>query len=261
MRDNDLRPGSSGSPASPRATTSSATARQHACGRALPEDRGQGRPRGRAGRARRGYSRRTRDTAAPVEARDAALQRAVDSPFELADVPLRATTHVFGEAIRAGRVLLTAEADIRGLAFADEGGSPRTRSSHAGGARTARAPSSFRFDQQFEMSFRPETRARYEQTWFPIAREAAARPGRLPGAVIVRDQNAGAWGASPTTSRCRGAGLRLSTPILSDRLREDGPEARVPEPIARRTFAPAGVLHCRFEVYGAARTRTRASPT
>ena len=52
-------------------------------------------------------------------------------------------------------------------------------------------------------------------------------------------------------------GLRISTPVLSDRLREAGTG---PELIARRTFAPAGVLHCRFEVYGAAKDPATGHP-
>ena len=51
-------------------------------------------------------------------------------------------------------------------------------------------------------------------------------------------------------------GLRISTPVLSDRLRE----GTGPELIARRTFAPAGVLHCRFEVYGAAKDPATGHP-
>ena len=111
----------------------------------------------------------------------------------------------------------------------------------------------FRFDQQFEMSFRPETRSRYEASWFPIARKLELVPGSYQAKIIVRDHNAGRLGSlSHDFDVAAPEGLRLSTPILSDRLREDGPEARVPEPIARRSFAPSGVLHCRFEVYGAA---------
>jgi hypothetical protein len=110
-----------------------------------------------------------------------------------------------------------------------------------------------RFDQQFEMSFRPETRARYEASWFPITRKLELVPGSYQAKLIVRDHNDGRLGSlTHDFDVAAPDGLRLSTPILSDRLREDGPDARVPEPIARRSFAPAGVLHCRFEVYGAA---------
>ena len=34
----------------------------------------------------------------------------------------------------------------------------------------------------------------------------------------------------------------------------------MPEPTARRAFAPAGLLHCRFEVYGAEKDRQTGQP-
>jgi len=78
----------------------------------------------------------------------------------------------------------------------------------------------------------------------------------------VRDRNSGRVGSlthdfevpAPT-------GLRISSLTLSDRLRDEGAAAsRVPEPVARRSFAPVGLLHCRFEVYGAARDRASGQP-
>ncbi len=49
--------------------------------------------------------------------------------------------------------------------------------------------------------------------------------------------------------------------MVSDRLREpSAAEGRTPVLTARRTFAPAGVLHCRFEVYGAARDAATGQP-
>jgi hypothetical protein len=44
-------------------------------------------------------------------------------------------------------------------------------------------------------------------------------------------------------------GLRISRPILGDRLRQGA--AGSPEPVVRRTFTPSGTLHGRFEVCGA----------
>jgi hypothetical protein len=46
------------------------------------------------------------------------------------------------------------------------------------------------------------------------------------------------------------AGLRVSSVALAAGPREEA-ASRAPEPTARRQFAPAGILHCRFEVYGA----------
>jgi hypothetical protein len=57
------------------------------------------------------------------------------------------------------------------------------------------------------------------------------------------------------------SGLRVSGLALSDRLREAGPgKGSAPEPTARRVFPPSGVLHCRFEVYGAAKDPQTGRP-
>jgi hypothetical protein len=102
------------------------------------------------------------------------------------------------------------------------------------------------------MSFRPETRARYERTWFPVTREMPLSPGPYQAKIVARDRNSGRVGTVTHDFDVPApAGLRISTPILSDHLREEAAGGRVPEPTARRTFPPAGLLHCRFEVYGA----------
>ena len=92
------------------------------------EDRGEGRPRGRHGARPARVLRPGGDDEAQgaAEARDAAIQRALDAPFDLPDVPLRAIAHVLGAA-EPGKasVLLTVEADIRGLAFTEKGGTSR----------------------------------------------------------------------------------------------------------------------------------------
>lgn len=217
-------------------------------------------------RARRGYYAPAPGRAgepAPREGRDDALQRALDSPFELPDVPLRSTTHVFGEAA-PGRtmVLVTAEADIRGLAFEERSGAAKDALELLLLVVQRETGEFHRFDQQLEMSLRPETRARLERTWLPITRELKLPAGAYQARIVARDRNSGRIGSlahdfdvPPPT------GLRVSTPILSDRLREDGPAAsRTPDPIARRSFAPSGLLHCRFEVYGFARDPRTGRP-
>jgi VWFA-related protein len=214
--------------------------------------------------ARRGYfAPDARATAGSTEGRDEAMQRALDAPFDLGGVGLRALAQVFGEAAPGqARVLLTVEADIRALAFADDGGVARDALdtllvvAHRGSGDFTR------FDQQFEISFRPQTRAAYERTWFPMTRELKLPPGPYQAKVVVRDRNSGRVGTighefevpAPT-------GFRLSSLVLSDRLHEGGgPDDRTPELIARRQFPSSGLLHCRFEVYGAARDPQTGQP-
>ena len=214
--------------------------------------------------ARRGYfAPDARGSAGSTEGRDEAMQRALDAPFDLGGVGLRALAQVFGEAAPGqARVLLTVEADIRALAFAEDGGTARDALdtllvvAHRGSGEFTR------FDQQFEMSFRPQTRAAYERTWFPMTRELKLPPGPYQAKVVVRDRNSGRVGTIGHEFEVpAAAGLRLSSLVLSDRLHEGGgPDDRTPELIARRRFEPSGLLHCRFEVYGAGRDPATGQP-
>ncbi len=117
-------------------------------------------------RARRGYYAPGKDERKEAaETRDAAIQRALDAPFDLADVPLRAIAYVLGEAAPGQTaVRMTAEADVRGLAFAESEGTARDTLQTLLLVAREDTGEFTRFDQQFEMSLRPETRARYERT-------------------------------------------------------------------------------------------------
>lgn len=223
-----------------------------------------GRP-GLTVRARRGYYAPGGPPPAgrnPAPDRDGAIQSALDSPFDLQGVPLRATAYVLGAAEGGKlRVLVTAEADIRGLAFEARSGASSDTLETMLVVAERQTGEFHRFDQQFAMAFKPETRARYEKTWFPMTRELALAPGAYQARIVARDKNDGRVGSLTHAFEVDASDrLRISTPILSDRLREEtGAGARLPEPIARRTFAPSGLLHCQFEIFGAARdTRTGA---
>jgi VWFA-related protein len=215
-------------------------------------------------RARRGYyAPGLEDKRAQPEGRDAAFQRALDAPFDLGELPLRTLAQHFGAAGDGKtEVLLTTEADIRGLDFEEKGGaSSDTLETLLLVARRDDGEYT-RFDQQFEMAFQPETRARYERTWFPITRELKLAPGPYQAKVVARDHNSGRMGSVTHDFEVPApAGLRVSSLVLSDRLLDQGGGgSRTPEVIARRTFAPSGILHCRFEIYGAARDPKTGRP-
>jgi hypothetical protein len=206
-------------------------------------------------RARRGYYAPGGDgkRARPVEPRDAAIQRALDAPFDLGEVPLRALADV-GPSREPGKatVRLLVEADVRGLAFEQKGDAAKDTLELLLLVAQRDSGEFTRFDQQLEMSLRPETRARYERDGFPIAREMALAPGPYQARVVARDRNSGRLGSLLHEFEVPPLdGLRVSSLALSDRAAAAAPGAPpVPEPTARRQFAPSGTLHCRFEVYG-----------
>jgi VWFA-related protein len=215
-------------------------------------------------RARRGYYAPGRsEKAAKAEARDAGIQRALDAPFDLSDVPVRALAQVLGEP-EPGKaaVMLTAEVDIRGLAFTERDQTSRDTLETLLLVARRDTGEFTRFDQQFEMAFKPETRTRIESTWFPVTRELTLSPGPYQAKIVARDRNSGRVGSVSHDFEVPAlAGLRVSSLALSDRLHEAGAAGgRAPEPTARRAFPPAGVLHCRFEVYGAAKDPKTGQP-
>ena len=201
-----------------------------------------------------------RPAAAKPEARDAAIQRALDSPFDLprcrcARSPTSSAKPQPGKA----RCCVTVEADIRGLAFEEQGGTAKDTLelccswSHARPASSTASTSSSRCAPAGDAG---PLRAQL----VPDRARAAARARPLPG----EDRGARPQQRAPRQPdpRLRGAGARRPAPLEPDSQRplaRGAPDGRVPEPIARRTFAPAGVLHCRFEVYGAA-TRPSGQP-
>ena len=213
-------------------------------------------------RARRGYFAPARDDkVGKMEGRDAALQRALDAPFDLPDVPLRAIAQVFGEATPGqASVLLTVEVDIRGLAFTEKDGTSRDTLELLLLVAHRDTGTFTRFDQQFEMAFQRETRARFEETWFPITRELELSPGAYQAKIVARDRNRGRVGSLTHDFEVPApGGLRVSSLVLSDRLREEA-KGGGPELVARRRFAPAGTLHCRFDVYGGSKDPATGQP-
>ena len=224
---------------------------------------------GVAVRARRGYfAPGGATTTKPAEGRDAAMQRALDAPFDLTEVPLRAIADV-GPSREAGKatVRLLVEADVRGFAFAEKGGLARDTLELLMLVAREDTGEFTRFDQQLEMSLKPETRARYLRDGCPIAREMPLAPGRYQARIVVRDRNGGRTGSLlhefdvPPLD-----GLRVSTVELTDRAAEAAPgdgkasAPPAPEPTARRGFVAKGTLHVRFEVYGAAMDAASGKP-
>lgn len=212
-------------------------------------------------RARRGYHAPGGSGERKAEeGRDAALQRALDAPFDLSGVPLRAIADVLGPAEgEKATVRITVEADVRRFAFGEKGGAVRDTLELLLLVAREDTGEFTRFDQQFEMNLRPETRARYERDWFPVHREVPLAPGRHQARIVVRDRNGGAVGSLLHAFEVPDlSGLRVSTIALAVGPPEPGAP---PEPTARRSLPPSGVLHCRFEVYGAASDAATGQPT
>ena len=192
------------------------------------------------------------------------LQQALDSPFEFQAIPVRLTHHVFGESDEKGkaRALLSADIDVRGLAFAEEGGRSVDTLEFLL-VVTHRASGVFqRQDQKLELKLPPEVRLSLGRSWLPVSREFDLAPGGYQAKLAVRDTRGGTIGSVSHDFEVPALeGWRTSTPVLSDALepRKEGEPLRAVIP-SRRTFAPGATLYFQFEVYGASRDPASGVP-
>jgi len=207
-------------------------------------------------RARRGYFAPLEgEVTARRDEREPAIGHALDSPFDIADVPLRASTFVFDEVgLNQLSVQLALEVDVAGLAFKEEAGRATDSLAFLVEAQHRETGEYYRYDQKIEMSLLPETRRKLEESWYPLSREFTLPPGGYQAKVVVRDLNSGRLGSLVLEFDVPHANeLRVSTPVLSDVLQK-APDGS-PRPLLRvkRSFAPGDTLYCQYSVYGAAR--------
>jgi hypothetical protein len=195
-------------------------------------------------RARRGY----RLDAAPAGANR--VVRTLDSAHDATGIPLRAMPYVFEPRPKdLTRVLVAAEFDAS-LLGVSKGRAGRLELSMLATHRdTGRE---LRVDEMLTLKVADGE----APAWRALAHEFELPAGVAQARVVVRDPASGATGS--VTQRFEvppGGTLRLSTPILTDRIEPASGARSRPRPAlaAHRVFAPAGRLYCQFEVFGAAR--------
>jgi VWFA-related protein len=219
-------------------------------------------------RTRKGYTLRSsiggtedrRAEAAPAGKAKAVLSAALDSALDADGIPLRARAFVFEpRPKKRTRVLVAAEFDARHLAF-EGSGAGRTARLAFGVAITHRDTGVMQ-----ESHEQVEVRAGEGEApgWRSVAREFDVEAGVSQARVVLRDSRARAMGALSHRFEVPGGdGLRVTTPILTDRVeREKGGDGRPRAAIAiHRTFRPQGPLYCEFEVLGARADPVLRSP-
>jgi hypothetical protein len=191
----------------------------------------------------------------PKRNSDPLIGHALDSPFEIPDVPLRVSSFVFDEvSLDQMSVQLAVEVDVKGLAFKQEADRSTDALAFLIEAQHRESGEYYRYDQKIEMSLLPETRKRLEQTWYPVAREFTLPAGAYQAKIVVRDLNSGRVGSVVHEFEVPPAGtLRVSTPVLSDTLDQGADGTRRPVLQVRRAFATDATLYCQYGVYGAAK--------
>ena len=225
--------------------------------------------RGRRGlevRARKGYyAPSDHDTAPEVRPGTAPVfQAALDSPYQLEDIPLRMTHFVRDETtLDQARVFLAAEVDIRRLGFLEKDGQSLGALQYLMVAVQRGGGESFRSDQTLDLALPPEVREQLSRSWLPIVHEYDLPSGRYRAKMIARDKTSGRVGTVIHDFEVPDLKpFRISTPVLSD-VRE-GAESGSPGErlaiLARRDFPQGSSLFCQVDVYRAVKEESSGMP-
>ncbi len=217
-------------------------------------------------RARAGYYAPARnDDRAPRAATtgpDAPLEVALNSPFDMDAIPLRASGLVFDPTLPGkARVLLVVETDLRRLDLRPAGGRLVDQLDTLIVVSRGDGEEPHRFDQKVELSLKPGNLDRLGGDWYTLTHNADLAPGRYQARFVVRDRNSGRIGALTHRFEVPSPdALRISTPILSGALGQT-PDGGMHAVMAlRRGFRAGDTLYCEYQVYGAARQPEGALP-
>jgi hypothetical protein len=206
-------------------------------------------------RARRGYYAPGGPEGAPPRERqiEPDLQRALDAPGAVPEIPLRLAAFVQQDAgLDRARVVLAAEADIAKLPATETPSGPRTTldtllvAAHREGAEFTRS------DQQAELERRPAPPG--VPVWYAFTRELELKAGIHQAKLIVRDVASRRLGSVLLEVEVPPLdALRVSTPILTGALAPTPDGGLAPQLRVRRDFPAGTSLYCSFDVFGAAR--------
>jgi VWFA-related protein len=218
-------------------------------------------------RARRGYfaPEEGRASAPAREGSDPEIGRALDSPFERRELPLRVQAFSFDET-GMGRVnaLVSAEIAVSQLSLAERDGRMTGELAFLIEAQHRESGEYFKVDEKIEIAMLPETYKRLARAGYTVSREFQLPPGGYQAKVVVRELGSGRLGSVIHDFEVPGAtSFRVSTPVLSDALEQGGQAgagASRPVLTLRRRFAPGSTLYVQYSVLGAAKDQATLLP-
>src|SRR5260370_38110782 len=157
----------------------------------------------------------------------------------------------------AVRTVIALEADMRSLANVGREDHPRTGVTLSIAAAHRDSGKAQRLDQRIEVEAAGARAGRvssaWDQGWLALSRDFDLPPGVNQARIVMRDESLGRLGALTLRFVVPPVvGLRLSTPLLTNRvsLSKDGPAQ--PIAVAHREFFGSDTLYCQFEVFGVA---------
>ena len=221
-------------------------------------------------RARRGYfaPEQGRSDLVAREGRggsDPEIGRALDSPLERRELPLRVSAFSFDEASQNRvDVMISAEIGIGELQLVEQDGRMTGELAFLIEGQHRDTGEFFGVDEKIEIKLLPENFKRMRLTGYTVTRQFALPAGSYQTKLVVRELGSGRIGSVIHDFDVPGlASFRLSTPVLSDALEERPAGATTPaRPVltVRRRFAPGSTLYVQYSVLGAAKDEATKLP-
>jgi VWFA-related protein len=197
---------------------------------------------------------------------DPQFQEALDSPFEMSDIPIRLTSYVFDETLLGkASAIIHADVDLSTFAFNEKDGRFANTVEFLLVVAHRDTGEFNRYDQKIDMNLRPETKAKYSKAWFPIQRDFELGPGAYQAKIIIRDKNSSRVGTVIHNFEVPDLSTwRISTPVITDSLQPQQPGQTSGAPklvmLARRDFETGARLFVQFDVYNPTKDKATGMP-
>jgi VWFA-related protein len=213
-------------------------------------------------RARKGYyaggvPSRTGDAGATADGLETALQ----SPYDLSALPVRAAAYVFGNVNETDySVLLAGETDLRAFELKPNAGALTDVLDLRLLVTDPTTGETERYERTVEMNLQTHVPKVETSAWYPLSQTFELAPGRYQARLAVRDRNSGRVGAVTHDFEVPvRKGMSLSSLIVTDTIETPAPGSEgPPRPvlIVRRLLTAGATLYYQFSVFDTGRTST-----
>jgi VWFA-related protein len=209
-------------------------------------------------RARKGYYAGGVPSASAARGEPDALEVALQSPYDLADLPVRAAAYVFGRTNGNDlSALLTLEADLRAFQLTAVEGKLTDVLDLRMLVTSLSTGETKRYERAVEIALEGHVSRLEISAWYPLSQSFDLAPDRYQARIAVRDRNSGRVGSLTHDFEVPSRkGTTLSSVILTDTIvtpapGTDGPPK--PALIVRRLLTQGATLYYQFMVFDAGR--------
>jgi VWFA-related protein len=212
-------------------------------------------------RARKGYYAGGVPPSAAADAgsrSDDGLETALDSPYDLAALPVRAASYLFGATAGGDiSVLLAMEVDLRSFDLRTSDGIASDLLDLRVLVTDPRTGETKRHERTVEMKLQGRAQASEVSAWYPVSEAFDLAPGSYQARVAARDRNSGRVGTvTHDFEVLPREGMTISSLVVSDTIEKAADGSGPPKAVlmVRRLLNPGATLYYQFMVFGAGRT-------